>query len=219
MKGALVLGAVLASALFLVLDPGRGSGSSQAGVSMDSLPDLVVTNMRIEFEAGSDCNWRGKQIGTRVWVKNIGGGDAGPFVVELVLGTNSWQKTVSSGLAAGQTTAVWFPEDAYGTGYPTTATADATLLVTESNEENNTLSEYVPVPTPPVTCTPTPTPTPRPGVGGIVKLPPEGVASMSDAPSDDSGWAVRAYAALAGGMAGVALAGGVWYAIRRGKVD
>ncbi|MDP3766886.1 MAG: hypothetical protein Q8S13_02620, partial [Dehalococcoidia bacterium] len=57
------------------------------------------------------------------------------------------------------------------TGYKSfennTGTVDATSVVTESDETNNTNSKLLPVPTPPPSCTPTPTPPP---VGGIAEF-------------------------------------------------
>jgi len=76
-----------------------------------------------------------------------------------------------------------------------------------------------PTRTPTHTPTPTPTPTPTrpPGVGGTVKLPPAAIAAEHGTSPTHSGWTVGAYAALAGGLAGAAVAIGVggWYARRR----
>jgi subtilase family serine protease len=88
----------------------------------------------------------------RVWFQNIGSADAGPFVVEV----NSAQQTVASGLHAGQTDTLWFPECVYPG--ENTAFVDAAFQVTESNENNNQLSQLLPIPTLPPTCTPTSTP-------------------------------------------------------------
>lgn len=107
--------------------------------------------MRIELQNPS-CLAPGDPLGVRVWVQNIGQTAAGNFVVNV----NGVSQTVA-GLAAGQMTAVFFT----GFSNPVTATVDATGLITESNENNNTLTEMLPVPTPPLPC-PTPTFTPSP---------------------------------------------------------
>lgn len=123
--------------------------------SKGEFPDLVVETMRIELESGSGCA-TSIVLGTRVEFRNMGTADAGPFVVDV----NGAQQTVDEGLAAGQESSVWFA--AYTIGEDTVATVDATLLVDESNEANNSHSKILPVPTLPVTCTPTATITPRP---------------------------------------------------------
>ena len=114
-------------------------------------PDLIVQSMGIA--GNQNCFGAGFQLGIRVYLKNNGTGNAGAFVVDV----NGAQQTVSGGLAAGQTTSLWFA------GYkspptPNNAYVDFTNLVVESNESNNLLSQLLPVPTPPVNCTPTPTP-------------------------------------------------------------
>jgi hypothetical protein len=102
-----------------------------------------------------------------VTFKNIGTADAGTFVVSM----NGSEQTVS-GLAAGQTSSVRYAFN------PTSRTAivDATNLITESDENNNTLMNSVtpgpsvtwtvpattcrtPTSTPGITSTPTSTPT------------------------------------------------------------
>jgi len=115
------------------------------------LPDLTINSMGITLETGGDCNYTSTQLGVRVWFQNIGSADAGPFVVEV----NGAQQTVTSGLHTGQTDTLWFPEYVYFR--ENTALVDATFQVTESNENNNQLSQVLPIPTLPPTCTPTPT--------------------------------------------------------------
>jgi hypothetical protein len=117
------------------------------------LPDLTVNSMGITLETGGDCNYTSTQLGVRVWFQNIGSADAGPFVVKV----NGAQQTVTSGLHTGQTDTLWFPEYVYPG--ENTASVDASFQLTESNENNNQLSQLLPIPTLPPTCTPTPTPT------------------------------------------------------------
>jgi plastocyanin len=126
--------------------------------TLSALPDLVVTSMAIELQTGGDCNYTSTQLGVRVWIGNIGNADAGPFVVEV----NGAQQTVTSGLAAGQTLSLWFA--GYVPFGDNTAIVDATHQVTESNEDNNTLTQMLPIPTLPPTCTPTRTETATPTV-------------------------------------------------------
>jgi hypothetical protein len=113
------------------------------------LPDLTISQMRIELQTPA-CFAPGDPMGVRLWVSNIGQAAAGSFVVEV----NGAQQDVS-GLAAGETTAVFFP----GAGNPVAAAVDATGVVAESDEGNNSRSEMLPVPTAPLPCTPTFTPT------------------------------------------------------------
>lgn len=113
-------------------------------------PDLIVQAM---YLAGNqNCFGPGFQLGIRVYLQNIGTGNAGAFVVDV----NGAQQTVSGGLAAGQTTSLWFNGHNYMA--PNNTYVDVTNLVVESNESNNSLSQILPEPTPPPNCTPTPTP-------------------------------------------------------------
>jgi len=116
------------------------------------LPDLIITNMSITLETGGACNYPSTNLGMRVWFQNIGDASAGAFVVEL----NGVRQNVVGGLGAGASDDMWFPSYAYpGLN---TAIIDATFLVSESREDNNQLSQNVPIPTLPPTCTPTLTP-------------------------------------------------------------
>ncbi len=115
-----------------------------------SLPDLTISNVSITLETGNDC-YTSTLMGIRIWFRNIGGGDAGPFVVDV----NGAQQTVALGLGAGQSDTLWFP----GGPRKSTAFVDATFQVDESNEDNNQFSGSIPIPTLPPMCTWTPTPT------------------------------------------------------------
>lgn len=126
-----------------------------------NLPDLFVSDVRIELETGGACDYSSTQLGTRVWISNNGGGDAGAFAVDV----NGMRQAVA-GLPAGETTSLWFA--GYANGGPTTVTADPDNQVQESNKDNNSFSQMLPIPTLPPTCTPPPpdaptdTPTPTP---------------------------------------------------------
>ena len=120
-----------------------------------SLPDLTVVSITeytwvnpTATTGPSGCT--GRYTGGRgvvITFKNIGTADAGTFVVSM----NGSEQTVS-GLAAGQTSSVKYASN------PTsrTATVDATNLITESDESNNTLMNSV-TPGPSVTWTVPPT--------------------------------------------------------------
>lgn len=120
-----------------------------------TLPDLLIKHTQIELETGGDCAYSSTQLGVRVWIENTGGADAGPFVVEV----NGVSQTIADGLAAGETRSLWFSGVVYGG--ENTVLVDATSEVLESNEENNSLSQMLPIPTLPPTCTPPPTSLPQ----------------------------------------------------------
>ena len=107
--------------------------------------------MSITFQ-NTSCHTPGDPYGVRVWIRNDGQTAAGSFVVNV----NGATQTVN-GLEVAETKAVFFP----GAGNPVTATVDSMNTVAESNENNNTRSETLPVPTQPLPCaTPTHTLTP-----------------------------------------------------------
>ena len=116
---------------------------------------------------GSGC-YSSKRIGTYVSVQNSGFAATGPFSVTF---DGSLMLRVAGGLQAGQSTLLWFDS------YPiqASATADSGNEVTESDENNNTLTQLLPIPTPPLTCkTATPGPTQPPTVTLIptIKITP-----------------------------------------------
>jgi hypothetical protein len=129
---------------------------------LSGLPDLTISNARIELETGGDCNFASSQLGVRVSIANTGGGAAGPFVVEV----NGSRQTVPAGLPAGGTATLWVA--GYAPGGDTTIIVDPDNQIEESNKDNNSFSQRLPVPTLPPTCTPPPTdvptftPTPTP---------------------------------------------------------
>jgi hypothetical protein len=133
------------------------------------LPDLVVNYVQITLETGGNCDYTSTQLGTRVVVENVGAGKAGPFVVDV----DGSQQTAEAGLAPGQAASLWFPTYAYGG--ETKIVIDPASQIAESNKENNTFSQMVPIPTLPPTCTPPAaaqaTGTPDPATGKT-PLPP-----------------------------------------------
>jgi RHS repeat-associated protein/CSLREA domain-containing protein len=114
-----------------------------------ALPDLVITQMKIEYQNPS-CLLPNDPFGVRIWVTNNGTAASGSFIVSA----NGLQQTVT-GLAIGETKAVFFETS----NNPITAIVDVTNTVAESNESNNSTTQTVPVPTQPLPCTPTPVPT------------------------------------------------------------
>ena len=129
--------------------PTRESGAATTSIE---LPDLQVA-IKIELESGGACNYSSTSLGLRVRVENLGGGQAGPFIVEA----NGSQQIAVPGLEPAQTVMLWFR------GYlsQNTVSVDATDQVKESDETNNTFAGIVPIPTLPPTCTPTSVPTPK----------------------------------------------------------
>jgi len=134
-----------------------GVDSSTPPATSLPLPDLVVIGMSITLETGGDCNYTSTQLGVRVVFGNVGSADAGSFVVDV----NGAQQTVAAGLPQGETGSLWFSGYVFGPE-ENVAVVDATFQVEESNEDNNTLAQIVPIPTLPQPCTPTPTATPTP---------------------------------------------------------
>jgi photosystem II stability/assembly factor-like uncharacterized protein len=137
------------------------------------LPDLVVTQMRIELQ-NAGCLMPGDPMGIRVWIKNNGQIAAGQFDVKV----NTMNYMVT-GLGAGETTSIFLP----GYSNPVTATVDSINIVIESDEGNNSRSETLPVPTPPLPCvTPTNAPTQTPTPAPVTLTGPYAVVGV--APSD-----------------------------------
>ena len=134
-----------------------GVDSSTPPATNLPLPDLVVIGMSVTLETGGDCNFSSTQLGVRVVLGNVGSAAAGLFVVDV----NGSQQTVQVGLAQGETSSLWFSGYVFGPE-ENVAVVDATFQVEESNEDNNTLAQIVPIPTLPSPCTPTPTATPTP---------------------------------------------------------
>jgi hypothetical protein len=122
--------------------------------STGALPDLSVSQMKFEYQNPS-CLLQGDPFGLRVWVTNSGQAAAGTFNVKA----GDAQQTVT-GLAVGETKAVFFSGYSSQTGAATTVTVDPNNAVAESNEQNNSRTETVAVPTQPLPCTATPTSTP-----------------------------------------------------------
>jgi len=106
------------------------------------LPDLTIIQIHIELQ-NTGCLMPGDVMGVRAWIRNNGQAAAGSFVVRV----NGVEQTVN-GLGIGETTAVFF--SSYSN--PVTAMVDATNLIAESDENNNSQSEMVPIPTPPLPC-------------------------------------------------------------------
>ncbi len=126
------------------------STPAEGAESRPAQPDLAVQQIQIELESGGACDYRSTQLGTRVWIANVGGADAGPFVVEV----NGVAQSVPDGLASGQTISLWFA--GYIHDGENTVLVDSTSEVQDPNRGNNATSQRLPVPTLPPTCTPLP---------------------------------------------------------------
>jgi hypothetical protein len=122
------------------------------------LPDLLIAGVRIELETGSACSPPNTQLGIRVDVLNTGTAPAGPFIVQV----NNQQTFVPNGLAPGQFASLWVPGFVTGAN---TVVIDPAGQIQESNRDNNTFSQPLPVPTLPPPCPVTP------GVTSIVVTP------------------------------------------------
>jgi hypothetical protein len=118
-------------------------------------PDLVVSVVDFGVDLSS-C--RGPFERLVVCVRNVGGRPAGPFRVAINGGADAF--VVAEGLAVGQSRCDYRPPIAQ----EVTAAVDADNDVAESDEDNNTRTEFVGQPTVPATCEvdPVPTPTPPP---------------------------------------------------------
>ena len=112
------------------------------------LPDLIVKHAQIALETGNSCDYASTTLGIMVWVENVGNADADPFVVEA----NGIRQMVAEGLEAGQTITIWFA--GYVPDGENIILVDAASQVEEIREDNNALSQRLPVPTLPPTCTP-----------------------------------------------------------------
>jgi hypothetical protein len=172
------------TALYRTSDGGLTWYALYGNTAPTSQPDLAVSAMRIELQNPS-CFNPGDAMGVRLSVANNGQGATGAFVVRV----NNVDQTLNS-LAAGETTTIFFP------GYTNSVTVllDATNLVPESNENNNSVTQMVPIPTPPLPCitstssptsapllTPTITPTITPPQGSTLMGP---YAVVNVAPND-----------------------------------
>jgi subtilase family serine protease len=128
------------------------------------LPDLIVGFVTITSQ--SMCPYR---LDTRIEVRNIGSSSAGSFVVQATYQNKAPQTQTVAGLAAGQSTILWFPGFGYsstGGGWnsdPLVVVVDSTGLVAENSEANNQWSGTLHIPdVAPPTCTPTRTATRSP---------------------------------------------------------
>ncbi|HEU4743739.1 MAG TPA: CARDB domain-containing protein, partial [Anaerolineales bacterium] len=138
------------SPLYRTMDGGSTwtlvSGSAAPTAPPSQLPDLAIIQMRIELQ-NTSCLAPGDPTGVRISVTNSGQTAAGSFVVRV----NDVDQTVNA-LGIGETTSLFFP----GYSNPVTALLDPTGTVAESNENNNSRAETLPIPTPPLPCdTPT----------------------------------------------------------------
>lgn len=125
--------------LIIMVIPAAVSCSSSA--APEELPDLTVNSVAVTLE-DPKC-YDGSPMGLRIHVSNRGLGDAALFVVKA----NDTSVDVE-GLAAGESTSVWVASYSLEPD----VSVDATNLVDESDEENNTFKGMIPIPTLPAPC-------------------------------------------------------------------
>ena len=142
------------------------SAATQTPTSDDTppptpLPDLVIaievrlkSNPRIEWGDGcivsSSASLQSHVGELTARVSNVGGGDAGSFLVQL---NNAFTETVD-GLKAGASATMVVSTSLRSENV---AVVDAGSSIDESDESNNTAESFIPVPTlapPAPTCTP-----------------------------------------------------------------
>ena len=149
----------------LVPDQTETSAATQTPTSDSTptptpLPDLVIaiearlkSNPGIVYGDGciasSSANLPFHVSEITAHVRNVGGGDAGSFTVQL----NNFTTETVDGLKAGASMTVVLSESARSENV---AVVDAGSSIDESDESNNTAQTFIPVPTlvPPPTCTP-----------------------------------------------------------------
>jgi len=103
--------------------------------------------------------------GVKVVVRNVGSQPAGPSTTRVSVASGGSQSLATPGLAPGQSVTLSSTVVGIPPGDTYTAVADWTGVVSEINEANNSLTEFLtvltlPTCTPTATATPTPTPTP-----------------------------------------------------------
>ncbi len=127
-----------------------GFTTSLAGSSSDkSLPDLIPMYPVIEVEYPYGCPTEaGLILGLRFVIANIGDTDAGSFSIQINFHTYRIE-----GVAAHTLHEVWLRGEGEMGG--NTIVPDILNEVIESNEDNNTLFEILPIPSSIPTCTPT----------------------------------------------------------------
>jgi VanZ family protein len=137
------------SVIVPLMTPDRGFGQA--------LPDLVPDYAWQTLDPDVRCMVPGIRSGTVVGVTNQGDADAGPFTITVIIGSHPeaprFEQRVD-GLPAGDSRRVLV-----GSGWSmdgTTVLIDAVDEVSETNEDNNTLTQRLPMPTPYVACTPEP---------------------------------------------------------------
>lgn len=119
----------------------------------DLLPDLVISAgaVTITGQESVTCLTDTFQLGTKIWVSNIGSLPAGPFEISL----DGQLYTFEGQIIPGDNGEIWLNQS-----YVNEIVLDPNNLIEEADESNNLFNQVVPVPTPPAACTPTPEPTP-----------------------------------------------------------
>ena len=119
----------------------------------DLLPDLMINfgSVSITGKEPFSCLDDSFQLGTKIWISNIGSLPVGPFEISL----NGQIYTFEDQIIPGDNGEIWINQS-----YVDEIVLDPNNLIEEADESNNLFNELVPVPTPPPACTATPEPTP-----------------------------------------------------------
>lgn len=145
---AVILGIVLVGC-FLLAERLRSPSTPDP-----NLPNLVISQLFYQLQTGDACLDPNRKnaipMGVGMWIANVGKGDAGNFNVNA----NGVDQNVTQGLLAGKNIRLWFPVESV-----VDVRLDTTNLVMESNEQDNTRQERLPIPTQPAFCPTTATPT------------------------------------------------------------
>jgi hypothetical protein len=118
--------------------------------------NLTITWMRFTLDPEKSCFTSGMGLGLQVFFSNNGGADAGTFTLKATVNGQEFTEVIES-LGAGESAYYWF-ENSGSSMDTVTAEIDALNVIAESDENDNILSQMLPIPTPYISCTPTGTP-------------------------------------------------------------
>ncbi len=126
--------------------------AAQASPTPLALPDLVIRDVSLEYnaQAQSNCLTRLESLQVHLTLLNRGDGPAGPFMLLV----NGEPHPVESGLPPGGSLTLSLPVRSPDIKL----WVDAQDQVIERDEGNNQAVRFLPTPGPPLQCRPTPTP-------------------------------------------------------------
>jgi LPXTG-motif cell wall-anchored protein len=194
----LVLVTIACAGAALSLGLPGGPSTAQAGLPF---PDLIIVSISDAQQPFTNCQ---TPAGVKVVVKNQGAASAAASTTRVsVSSSGSFENVTTPALGPAESVTIFSFVQGIPSGDTYTATADFTSVIIETDETNNSLSQFLSLSTLP-TCTPTPSPTPPPPVGGLAGAP--GITQQQ-------GSRTSTLIALAAGAA--LLAGAGWYGRRR----